>query len=659
LADNVVPSVQASTTPTESSTPDTQLPGYKYGRALAEAARSAAYPFTRTFKNNWDFLIGKDHWRIPATAAAMALDEWTCKSVRNYLFAVVDDKAASVSAGDPSVIVEPMDEKTTYYQRLLISSAIEHELKRLNARKVARNVYLWGSACGIGVSMMTTKPDPVTGSMGIKLTAIDPSEFFPDPSADSLETCRYVVWEPLLDMSVIRELFESKAAYVKPEFQSVSGQPSGITYKPSSTDDNLIYGPAHEFVVDSGSMLKIRKARTCFIWIRDEDSLIRELRQTVLRQGTEGYKCSECGVVHEDGSTDYELTADHACPMCGGDLSRVEIPSDVRNEFVMRRKYPFGRLIVYSGATLLYDGPNPHEIDQVFPFAVYPHYDVPSGSFWKVGDVSLLRSVQGVADVTMGQVVDYVRLAANGPIIVPIGEPAFIKLGNAPNQIIPMKPQNCSLPRYMTPTNFNVQAVDLLERMLQRDFQVVSGRTDPVAGMPSAFPLSSEQAVGQQQSFSSRIGAHRRRMDDYESTVASIVWQLMQQHYEDPMTVGVTMPNSELQSVQMEVQTLPRDVRVRVSTSLEKMHADKNVGQNLTMMLQSGIIPPQVAQTMLDVFLPLVVKDPEVARQVMERINIDKEINPQGPQAPQPMGGPNAQLQPEYGAAGEVPDLGG
>jgi len=59
-----------------------------------------------------------------------------------------------------------------------------------------------------------------------------------------------------------------------------------------------------------------------------------------------------------------------------------------------------------------------------------------------------------------------------------------------------MKPQNCSLPRYMTPTNFNVQAVDLLERMLQRDFQVVSGRTDPVAGMPSAFPLSSEQAVG-------------------------------------------------------------------------------------------------------------------------------------------------------------------
>jgi len=58
-------------------------------------------------------------------------------------------------------------------------------------------------------------------------------------------------------------------------------------------------------------------------------------------------------------------------PHAGGDLSRVEIPSDVRNEFVMRRKYPFGRLIVYSGATLLYDGPNPHEIDQVFPFAVY------------------------------------------------------------------------------------------------------------------------------------------------------------------------------------------------------------------------------------------------------------------------------------------------
>jgi len=84
---------------------------------------------------------------------------------------------------------------------------------------------------------MTTKPDPVTGSMGIKLTAIDPAEFFPGPSADSLETCRYVVWEPLLDMSVIRELFESKAAYVKPEYQSVSGNPpaSRTSHQPQTT----------------------------------------------------------------------------------------------------------------------------------------------------------------------------------------------------------------------------------------------------------------------------------------------------------------------------------------------------------------------------------------------------------------------------------------
>jgi len=108
-----VPSVQASTTPTESATPDTQLPGYKYGRALAEAARSAAYPFTRTFKSNWTSSWGRTtaHSRNGCRHGTRRVD---VQVGRNYLFAVVDDKAASIGAGYPSVIVEPMDEKTSY-----------------------------------------------------------------------------------------------------------------------------------------------------------------------------------------------------------------------------------------------------------------------------------------------------------------------------------------------------------------------------------------------------------------------------------------------------------------------------------------------------------------------------------------------------------------
>lgn len=609
------------------------------------------------FKKNWDFLLGKDHYRLPKSAAAMALDEWTCKAVNNQLFAVVDDKSAAISAAQPAIRVESLDDQANYYQRLLISSAIEHELNRLNWRKVSEAVYLWGSAAGIGVSMVSTKPDPVTGTMAIHLTAINPAEFFPDPSADSLETCRYVVWEPLLDMSVLRELFESKAAYVKPQMQAVSDMQTGITYKPQNNDDNLIYGPAHEFVVDSNSMLRSRKARACFVWIRDEDSVIAELRETVIGQPSEGYKCSECGVTHEDGSTETPLGPEDACPLCGGTMDRVQIPAAVKQERILRRKYPYGRLIVYSGDVLLYDGPNPLEIDQTFPFAVYFHYPSPAGSFWKTSEVSLLKTVQEVGDVTMGQVVDYVRIAANGPIITPIGEPAFMKLGNSPNQIIPMKPQNCALPRYMTPTNFNVQAVQMLINMVDRAFQVVSGRTDPVAGLPSQFPIGETQAEGQFRSFSNRLAGHRRRMDDYESTVASLVYQIGYQHYEQPIPINVQMPNAEVQSVQLEWQSLPRDVRIKVVASMDKLAHDKNELQNLALMTQPGGPLQMVAEKMPDIFIKLALKDPDLAREVMDRLNTDREINPPAPTGA-PIGGPNGGLQPQYGTPGTVPQLG-
>jgi hypothetical protein len=483
-------------------------------------------------------------------------------------------------------------------------------------------------------------PDKLTGDMAIELLPINADEFFIDPSADDPRDprCRYVVWEPTLDMSEVRQISRTKAHNVSAEYQTVSSETSNYTYNSGNTDENLIYGTAGEFLVDTNSKLQARRAKVCFVWIRDTDTLIEELQETVLQEPTDGLECISCGLMYP--ATE-ELEADSPCPTCGGDMEAATIPAKTKHDRVVRRAYPYGRLIVYSGKTLLFDGPNELEIEGVFPFMAYRHYEVP-GVFYGYGDVTLLKSSQMIADKTIGQVVDYVRLAANGPIVVPMGEPAWTKLGNAPNQVMPMKPQNCNLVRYMSPQNFNVQAVDLLERMTQRDFQIVSGFSDPVAGIVSQFPMSSEQSQMQGQTFSTRTMAHRRLFDEFQSECASVCWQLMKQFYTDPMRVRVEMPNTELKSVEVAVQQLPQNVNVRVTASLEKTLQDKNLGQNLAGLVSAGLVPPDP-----DLILPKIIGDSETARQLIERQNIHNELNPGQPRQPvlsamPPQGGPGA-----------------
>ena len=78
-----IPSVK-SVEETDSLQQDKDLPGYRYARALAETARSAAGDRVKSFKSNWDYFQGRNHWPAAATTAAAALDAWAFKGVVNW-----------------------------------------------------------------------------------------------------------------------------------------------------------------------------------------------------------------------------------------------------------------------------------------------------------------------------------------------------------------------------------------------------------------------------------------------------------------------------------------------------------------------------------------------------------------------------------------------
>lgn len=641
---------------TETPVPDKEIAAYRYAKALCETARSVASNKCKTFKVNWEFMRGKNQWQAAGNTTAQRIANDSFRGVVNWCWSVIKTKCSMITGAPSDVFCDPLDDQSSYYDRLLVKSVIEDDLARLNFKDVKRNAYLSGSATGVGVSMMTRKPDPLTGAMVNVLVPIKSDEFFCDPSADSTRSpnCRFVVWEPELDMSTIREMWPSKASQVKPDIRQVTG---GFTYKPDRTDDNLIYGTAGEYIVDKENMLHSRKARVSFVWVRDE-SLIEDLHEIIIRQPIQGYGCVSCGALYEPGATPDTVS----CPMCDGDMEPAEIPAKTQQERKIRKAYPYGRLIVYSGETLLYDGENPSEIETFFPFALYQHDPVP-GDFHGENDVALLRSLQEEQNRTVGQLIDYVRLGVNGPVCYPVSYNSISQMGNGPNTRLPGPNMLPWKPFILHPEGFDIQSWAALSGALTQHFQVVSGLAQSLQG-PSSPPISATEAEISNQRLSDRMKGHAAEFSTYCSEVAALDYQLLQQTAReeaeaaqqrgesDPVrTIMVTMPDSTVKAIDIEVHKLPK-VNVRIVINTDISIKDKLQGQNLMAFTtpgpsgQSGMDSPYADITLGK----LGFSDSEI-KEFMARRGLQQELLPPGgdqlpasappaaPPQPQPQGG--------------------
>lgn len=611
---------------------DSDLAAYRYARALCESARSVSSQRLQSLARNWDFLMGKDHWPKAVTTAAAMLDQWAFRGVVNWTYATVKTKASMITGSAADIFIEPLDEASKYYDRLLIKSAIEHELDRVNSRQVAYDCYISGSVTGVGVAMWSMKPDPLTGIEKLTLVPIKTDEFYRDPSADMIESenCRFVVWSPELDMSTIRQMWPSRAKDVKPEMRQVAG---GWTYKPNDQDAHLITGTAGEFVVDQQNTLSSRKARVNFVWIRDEE-IARDLQEVVLLQSRPGYQCVSCGELYEaDGSVEGQ------CPTCGGNLENVDLPPKTQTNEVIRKAYPYGRLTVYSGDTLLYDGENPYEIETVFPFAIYYHDRIP-GQFYGSNDVDMLKSLQEAQNTTVGQLIDYVRLSVNGPFEYPVGAKSYTEMGNGPAERHPVPDHLAGKAHYVSPQNFNVAAWSALHGSLYQHFQIVSGLGSIGFSQTSSPPISATEAEIANARLSDRMKGHAEWFGFFLSNLANIGYQMMKQFYSDPIGMKVQMPDSEVKSIQVEVQSLPK-AAIRVVVNTQETVKDKLLGQNLSQFAGSGGLDTPYA----DIVLEALGTPANRIRELMERRGLQEELTG-GPAPPPPQ---MEQPQPQEG----------
>lgn len=638
---------------TETPVPDRDLPAYKYAKALCETARSSAGNKIRSFTTNWEFFRGRNQWAVAGNRAAQQMEEWSFRGVVNWCYSVITTKRAMVTGAPTDVFCDPLDDQSTYFDRLQCKSVIEDDLARLNLREIKRTAYTSGSVTGIGVSMMTLRPDPLTGAMATVLSSIKSDEFFIDPSADSTRSpdCRFVVWEPILDMSTIRAMWPSKASQVKPDIRQVTG---GFTYKPDRTDDNLIYGTAGEFTVDQQNVLRSRKAKVSFVWVKD-DSVIEDLKKVITKEAMEGYRCVSCGALYE---LDAMPGVEEQCPTCAGDTEPATIPAQIEESKVVRRAYPYGRLIVYAGQTLLYDGENPAEVETVFPFAVYQHDPIP-GDFHGENDVALLHSLQEEQNRTVGQLIDYVRMGVNGPVCYPVGYTAISSLGNGPATRLPGPNQLAWKPFILRPEGFDVQSWGALSTALTQHFQIVSGLAQSLQG-PSSPPISATEAEISNARLSDRMKGHAQEFSTYLSEIASLDYQLLRQaatmnaeilgEEYSSRGVMVTMPDSTVKAISVEVQNLPK-VNIRVVIDTEVTLKDKILGQNSVPIFTN---PQLMASPYLDTVLAAIGHPASMIKELVARRGLQQELMPPGSDqlpAPspdmQPQGGQDAPVLPQ------------
>ena len=588
---------------------DTEREGYKIAKALVEAARPAAQARFGSYEKDIKYWLGEDHWPSKSGAAAQA-DAWKCKSVRNYLFATVDHKAAVVLDATPRLRAEPLDESSTVQQREVASNAVRHELERCQWDDAREDMFITASVAAVGIVMLRMETDKLSGEKKLALDAVDPRRLYPDPACTRPYKGQHMQYEPELDLSQIRVICEEfgcpeKFDKIKPK----KSQPIGTATSSDRRvrgEEELLKTTGSEFAVDEKSEIRARKANVLYTWIKD-DALSTEIKKVLMDGGQEGMVCLDCGYIFDpvDAELD-EMTGMTGCPECASPNLSLE-------HEVTERKYPFGRLIVTCQEQELYDGPNPDEIDGVFPMGLYEHYRVPTryGGF---SDLALLKSNQQQADKNMAQLIDAMRFTGMGYLEYPAGELGYQHATNEPGTKIPVRPENSNKAHWVVPQGYNAQLHSIADNTIFSDFQRISGDPDTaVSQMPSA-PDSATEVRSRDSVRQSRLGRHMKKFNKTWGDIASLAWQMMVQHYVGPRPFMFSENGSQFESVVLDVSLLPRNLRIRVEADIDGIETDKLAGQNLLMAMQSGMLPP-----MPDVFLRALGTPESVISEVMNR----------------------------------------
>lgn len=546
-----------------------------------------AKKFTAGFADNWKYVRGENHWPTPTNQYHMTRDDWKAKTVRNRLFAGIDQKAAMVLDAEPTVHAEPVDDQVTTEQLEMAAAVVKAEMKRLRYHEVREDVFLEGSVNGKSFAHFYTKPDKLAQAMGIEQSEIcvelaDSTRCYPDPSATRLSQCRYFIYEPELDFSRAIEAFEKVAPNIRAKLKPTKGPvvadlgaENAITR--GRSDDELVNGPGGDLTIGKDGKVYSCKLNIPMVWIKD-DMIYEEVKQSWDSMGTP-----------TTDSTSYS------------------------------RAFPYGRLLATSGDYLLFDGESPYEITEILPFAEYTHYRCVD-RFWSPGDCAMNKSAQMVADKTMAIALDGARLNMFGNLEVPIGADGYTDKGNAPGEIVHVPPELSGMAHVVQPENTNMQLLTWMDETNKRDFADQFGVSDVLSGGTPVAPTSGKELQTRAKLAATRPGRHMGHMDDFDSDALNILFQLMRQCYVGERQFMVPGLNGEMQAIRYDVSLLPPGIAIRVTTDPDEIEKDALEGQNVQALVSTGLLFNPMMIPLLPILLPSYGIRPQKAKELQRMV---------------------------------------
>ncbi len=364
-------------------------------------------------------------------------------------------------------------------------------------KRVKEAIYDAVAVSGSSVFKVDWDAGALNGIGNIRLRVCDPRGIWPDPNCSDFDTAKYVIHEFTATIGELKLQFPDKAKLLtqgggqKPmqsedQDDEDAANPgtagailSPMDKTPRNPPDSYVTGTANDYTTLTGYEL----------WMLPDE--------------TEEYQLE-----HNEGP---------------GEDNASDLP-----EMGLRKKYPHGRLITWTGTTLLQDcGDDPVENPYPFrhgmlPFAKFDNYLRPR-HFWGISETEMLVPIQETLNEAMSRVLEWIRVMANRRLWVHRdSEVNTENLASIPGQVSRWSGEPHMKPFWEDVPQMPPWIPQIIE-LLQKHMDVVSGIHDVSRG---ADPVGIEAAAAintLQQAAQTRIRLKASNLDDCLKRVGDLI----------------------------------------------------------------------------------------------------------------------------------------
>jgi hypothetical protein len=314
----------------------------------------------------------------------------------NMLFANVRHKAALVTDSRPMYNIAPMRELPMTVvdpqtgEQIVVDETVLDKMKSLiedygwyhwNLEQVVEAACIDAFTYGIGIVKVQWDKQKEYPFGDVAPYRVSPFCFYVFPrSGEYLQDAEGCVEARVMRVDELSGMFPGKGKYIcaeddfseiryDKEIESSDAEGHGARSMYGTPDSSLTFNRARE--KGAGGKYGIPRAMVYEMYIKDNET--EEVEQPI---------------TGEDG----QIVMD---PLTG----------EIETETVIKKKYPRGRLIIWTNNIILFDGDNPNK-DGKFPYAAFTSYSIP-GQFWGCGEYEAHHKSQKAWNRLMCQMIDH------------------------------------------------------------------------------------------------------------------------------------------------------------------------------------------------------------------------------------------------------------